>query len=75
MEFFFLKGRIYDDGNVVEKFDLNSLLNSLVYDVEFPDGYVKKYDAKIRYPRTCMKLFIRMESLKNYRVYLRSFKR
>ena len=41
-----VKGRAKDgDGNIIGTFDDNPLLNSLLYDVEFPDGTVKQYAA------------------------------
>ena len=41
-----VKGRSKDsDGNIVGTYDNNPLLNSMLYDVEFPDGAVKKYAA------------------------------
>ena len=37
-----VKGRSRDlNGNVIGTFDTNPILNSIVYDVEFPDGAVK----------------------------------
>ena len=36
-----------DDGNVVGTYDTNPMLNSLVCDVEFPDGEIKEYSANI----------------------------
>ena len=35
------------NGNIIGNFDLNPVLNSLVYDVEFPDGAVKNYAANV----------------------------
>ena len=35
------------DGHVVSTFDENPLLNSLIYDVEFPDGTIREYAANI----------------------------
>ena len=35
------------DGQVIGSFNENPLLNTLVYDVEFPDGAIKKYAANI----------------------------
>ena len=35
------------DGNIVRTFDDNPNLNTLVYDVEFPDGAVKQYAANV----------------------------
>ena len=41
-----VKGRSKDsDGNIVGTYDNNPLLNSMLYDVEFPDGAVKQYAA------------------------------
>ena len=43
-----VKGRHTDDnGNVVGTFDNNPLLNSLIYDVEFPDGSIREYAANV----------------------------
>ena len=39
----FIIRTIYSNGNIIETFDEKPVLNSLVYDVEFPDGAVKKY--------------------------------
>lgn len=36
-----------DDGKVLGTYDSNPLLNSIVYDVEFPDGAIKQYAANI----------------------------
>ena len=36
-----------DNGKVIGSFDENPILNSLVYEVEFPDGVTKSYAAKI----------------------------
>ena len=38
---------IDDDGNLIGTFDENPTLNSLVYEVEFPDGITKSYAANI----------------------------
>ena len=35
------------DGKVTGTYDNNPFLNSIVYDVEFPDGQVKEYAANI----------------------------
>ena len=35
------------DGQVTETYDNNPFLNSIIYDVEFPDGQVKEYAANI----------------------------
>ena len=41
-----VKGRAKDaDGNTIGTFDNNPILNSIVYDVEFPDGAIKQYAA------------------------------
>ena len=41
-------GRSIDDnGNVVEKYDDNPMLNTLTYDVEFSDGEVQEYSANV----------------------------
>lgn len=34
-------------GNIVGNYDDNPILNSLVYDVEFPDGAVRQYSANV----------------------------
>ena len=34
-------------GGVIDNLDENLLLNTLIYDVEFPDGNVKKYAANV----------------------------
>jgi len=36
-----------DHGQVMGQYDSNPLLNSIIYDVEFPDGQVKEYAANI----------------------------
>ena len=38
---------IDSDGLVIGEFNENPILNSLVYDVEFPDGVVKQYAANV----------------------------
>ena len=41
-----VKGRTKDiNGDIIGTFDDNPLLNSILYDVEFPDGAVKQYAA------------------------------
>ena len=35
------------DGQVTGTYDSNPYLNSIIYDVEFPDGQVKEYAANI----------------------------
>ena len=43
-----VKGRsLGDDGKVVGSYDDNPILNSIIYDIEFPDGQVKEYSANI----------------------------
>ena len=43
-----VKGRHTDEnGNVTGQYDTNPLLNSLIYDVEFPDGTVREYAANV----------------------------
>ena len=43
-----IKHRARDsDGNMSGRYDDNPFLNSLFYEVEFPDGYLKKYTANI----------------------------
>ena len=36
-----------EDGSTVGTYDDNPMLNTLVYDVEFPDGTVKEYSANV----------------------------
>ena len=36
-----------DNGKVMGSYDDNPIMNSIVYDVEFPDGQVKEYAANI----------------------------
>ena len=36
-----------DDGNIIGTYDHDPMLNSMVYDVEFPDGEIKEYSANI----------------------------
>ena len=44
----FFKRRARDtDGNMSGRYHENPFLNSLVYEVEFPYGYVKEYYANI----------------------------
>ncbi len=41
-------GRAMDsEGNLIGKYDDNPMLNTLVYDVEFPDGEIKEYSANV----------------------------
>ena len=42
-----LQRPIGPNGTIVGKYDDNPALNSMVYDVEFPDGAVKEYSANI----------------------------
>ena len=43
----FICRTIYINGNIIGAFDENTVLNSLVYDVEFPYGTVKHYAANV----------------------------
>jgi len=41
-------GRARDmNGNIVGQYDDNALLNTLSYNVEFPDGEVREYGANV----------------------------
>ena len=41
-------GRTKDEnGNIIATYDHDPMLNSMVYDVEFPDGEIKEYSANI----------------------------
>ena len=42
-----LQQSIEPDGLIADKYDDNPALNSIVYDVEFPDGTVKEYSANV----------------------------
>ena len=43
-----VQGKIKDnDGNIVGTFDYNPILDSIIYDVEVPDGADKKYAANV----------------------------
>ena len=42
-----IRRSIDSDGLVIGEFSDNPILNSLVYDVEFPDGVVKQYAANV----------------------------
>ena len=42
-----LQQSIVHNGLIVGKYDDNPCLNSIVYDIEFPDGTVKEYSANI----------------------------
>ena len=43
-----VKGQTKDlIGNLIRTYNKNTLLNSMLYDVELPDGAVKKYYANI----------------------------
>ena len=42
-----IRRSIGPDGKIVGAFDENPILNTLVYDVEFPDGAVKQYAANV----------------------------
>ena len=37
----------YNNGNIIDKYDRNPMLNTMVYDVEFPDGTICKYRANV----------------------------
>ena len=43
----FIIRTIYSNGNIIETFDEKPVLNSLVYDVEFPDGAVNHYAENV----------------------------
>ena len=36
-----------DDGNIIGKYDSNPMLNTMVYDVEFSDGYIREHRANV----------------------------
>ena len=36
-----------DDGNVTGVYDNNPFVNTMVYDVQFPDGQIKEYEANV----------------------------
>lgn len=41
-------GRSKDiDGNIIGTYDHNPILNTMIYDVEFPDGAVREYSANV----------------------------
>ena len=42
-----LQRTIGPDGKVTGTYDSNPYLNSIIYDVEFPDGQVKEYAANL----------------------------
>ena len=42
-----LRRSIDTDGNTICTFDENPNLNTLIYDIEFPDGAVKQYTANV----------------------------
>ena len=42
-----LRKSVDDDGQVIGAHNKNPLLNTLVYDVEFPDGDVNKYATNL----------------------------
>ena len=43
-----VKGRkIYINGNLIGTYDQYPLLNSILYDVELPDGFAKQYSANV----------------------------
>ena len=43
----FLRRSVDQDGQVVGQHHKNPLLNTLVYDIEFPNGNVRKYSANV----------------------------
>ena len=43
----FKRRSVGPDGKLTGKYDDDPLLNSLVYEVEFPDGTMKEYAANI----------------------------
>ena len=36
-----------DNGNIISKYDSNAILNTMVYNVKFPDGSIYKYGTNI----------------------------
>ena len=36
-----------DDGNIIGKYYRNPILNTMVYDVDFPDGSIRKYGENV----------------------------
>ena len=56
-----VKGRhVGPNGEVTGQFHKNPLLNSIVYDVEFPDGAIQEYTLQTLLRRTCTPLLMRM---------------
>ena len=37
----------YEYENIVGKYDINTILNAMVYDVKFPDGTISEYKANV----------------------------
>ena len=36
-----------DDGNIIGKYCINHMLNTMIYDVEFPDVTIREYVANV----------------------------
>ena len=36
-----------DDGNIIGKYDINPMLNTMVYDVKFPGGSIREYGVNV----------------------------
>ena len=36
-----------NDGNIIGKYDSNPMLNTMVYDVYFPDIFIRKYGTNV----------------------------
>ena len=53
-----------DDGNIIGKYGSNLMLNTMVYDVEFPDGSIREYRANV--------IAENMYSKADYKVFLHS---
>ena len=51
-----LRCSIDADGNIIGTFDTNPNLNTLIYDVKFPDGAVKQYAANVIAERVLMQV-------------------
>ena len=55
-----LRGRnVGPDGKIIGNFHDTPIFNSIVYDVEFPDGEVKDYAANVIAEKNCCKLTMR----------------
>ena len=49
-----------DDGNIIGKYDGKPILNTMLYDVEFPDCFIRKHKENLIAEKNIPKLILRV---------------